>query len=636
MLYPFRRRVPVTISFPQDAIEVPASREDAAAWLESEWRNILHAARYAGSHQWEQQCADLTHRLVGFMDTRGFWDDALIASAVALHACRTLDDSARIAQASLELCAMTRQAGNHDAMEGLAEDAAAIYRSQADQRGLAEALDQIGLFRQRAGLSREALAYFQEARALYCNSADNHGVATALSHSGIASWHLGRYPEAMSQLRSALGLYREVGDQRGAAKTFNNLGKVQLHGGQHQDALASFEASLEIFTTIDGAQNQAILYHNIGGVHYHTGSHADALAAYLRALATYRALGDLPDEAEVLNDIAAVYGGTGHHPAALAHYDQARLIAREIGNQAVELTALRGIADLHGRSGQHGEALEGYRAALRLARQIGDPYEEAKILTGIAETWLGARQRREARIAFRQALDIFETLGAPEAEAVRTRLETTAHGARRQSSLVAWRRESLSGSRMPSRAEVASVMAIRRRHWADSRATCTLRHPAERQEAADLRCKRRIRPRARHVQSGRPGYQPTLLNRLAPRRRENPLPETKPRTISAARHGKESAPVDVIQAHLAKRVLAARRPRGTGRGPGSHLCPVVGCRRHVDRLMCSRHWYKVPKPLRDAVWVTWRSGEGIGTPEHTDAILAAIAAASGYEISDRT
>jgi hypothetical protein len=85
---------------------------------------------------------------------------------------------------------------------------------------------------------------------------------------------------------------------------------------------------------------------------------------------------------------------------------------------------------------------------------------------------------------------------------------------------------------------------------------------------------------------------------------------------------------------MPSRVLAGLRPQGIGRGPGSHLCPAAGCRRHVDRLMCSGHWYQVPKPLRDAVWATWRSGDGVGTPDHADAILAAVAAASENNQND--
>jgi len=43
-------------------------------------------------------------------------------------------------------------------------------------------------------------------------------------------------------------------------------------------------------------------------------------------------------------------------------------------------------------------------------------------------------------------------------------------------------------------------------------------------------------------------------------------------------------------------------------------------------LMCRADWYRVPKPLRNAVWAAWRNGAGAGSPEHTAAISAAIRA----------
>jgi hypothetical protein len=75
---------------------------------------------------------------------------------------------------------------------------------------------------------------------------------------------------------------------------------------------------------------------------------------------------------------------------------------------------------------------------------------------------------------------------------------------------------------------------------------------------------------------------------------------------------------------------------GRGRGPGgqptalreqaSH-CPVPGCGEQIDpsRLMCRRHWYLVPKHVRDLVWSTWRSGQGARSREHQDAVSTAIA-----------
>jgi len=424
VLHPFRHRRPVAISQRPAASPPVATEEDAARWLESEWRNILQAAQHAGRHEWKQKCADLTHVLADFMEIRTYWNEAIAAHTLALEACRDLADPARIAQASLALSAVRQQSGRYEAARQPAEEAAAIYRSLADPGGEAEALDQLGLVHQRTARSREALAYFHEARLLYRDAGDQRGIADALSHSGIACWHLGRYPEATDHLKDALFLYRGAGDRRGEAKTLNNLGRIHLYRGYHRDALDAYQRSLQIFREIGGAQHEAIVHHNIGNVHHYKGSFEDGLAACRQALAIYRSIGDLPDEADVLNDIGAIYQSAACYDEALVHHEKARLIAEEIGNLSQRLIALRNIADIQRCSGQYGEAFDHYHTALRLAREIGDLYEEGKILEGIAESTLSTQQPAAARIVFRQALDIFERLGVPEAESARIRIET--------------------------------------------------------------------------------------------------------------------------------------------------------------------------------------------------------------------
>ena len=426
VLHPLRRRAA------GPPAQLPAggpplgTTEDAAGWLESEWRNILQAARYAGRHEWKHKCADLIDLLADFLEIRAYRDEAAAAHALALQASRDIADPARIARAALALSAVRQQTGQHEAAIPLAEEAAAIYRSLADRGGEAEALDQIGLGHQRTARSREALAYFSEARILYGAAADPRGVADTLSHSGIACWHLGRYPEANASMREALAIYRDVGDRRGEAKVHNNLGQVHLHNGYHRDALDAYQKSLQIFHEIGGAQNEAILHQNIGGVHRYKGSYEEALAACRQALTIYRDIGDLPYEAEVLNDIGAIYQSAACYDEALIHHQRARLIAEDIGNLSHQLIALRMIADIYRGSGRYAEALDHYHGALRLSREIGDPYEEGKILEGIAEAALNTQRFDAARIALRQALDIFERLGVPEAESARIRIETMA------------------------------------------------------------------------------------------------------------------------------------------------------------------------------------------------------------------
>lgn len=61
----------------------------------------------------------------------------------------------------------------------------------------------------------------------------------------------------------------------------------------------------------------------------------------------------------------------------------------------------------------------------------------------------------------------------------------------------------------------------------------------------------------------------------------------------------------------------------------THICPVPGGDREVPNgmLMCPRHWYTVPKPLRTALYRAWRNGDGMGSAEHYAAMKACVHAA---------
>jgi DNA-binding SARP family transcriptional activator/tetratricopeptide (TPR) repeat protein len=423
VLYPLRHRPEVEVDSVPLRSPVLDSWQSAADWLESEWRNIVQAATYAGQHEWKRECADLSYLLAEFLKIKPYWDEAIAVHDLALQSGRYLADPARIARALLALSEMRQQTGRHEAAISLADEAATIYRSLADTRGEAESLDQIGLAHQRTARSREALAYFEQAQILYEAAEDPRGVADTLSHSGIACWHLGRYPEASGHLGEALSLYRAVPDRCGEAKVLNNLGKIYVYNRQYEEALDVYQQSLRIFEEVSGPQNQAILWQAIGCVHCFRGSHEQALSACRRALKIYRDIGDLPDEADVLNDIGYIYQNAACYDEALIHHQKAKLIAEEIGDPSQQLIALRMIADIHRGSGRPDEAHAAYHSALRLAREIGNPYEEGKILQGMAELTLYTQRRDTARIVLRQALDIFERLGVPEAESARTRIQ---------------------------------------------------------------------------------------------------------------------------------------------------------------------------------------------------------------------
>jgi DNA-binding SARP family transcriptional activator len=424
VIYPFRRRATVPAEPFTAGSAALTTAEDGSSWLESEWRNILQVARYAGRHEGKAKCADLIDLLADFLENSAYWDQAAPAHVLALQASRDIADPARVARAALALSAVRALTGQPEASIPLAEEAAAIYRAQTDRGGEARALDQLGLAHFRMARWREAVACFAEARILYHAAADPRGVADTLSHGGVCGWQLGRRSEATAQLREALTLYRAAGDRLGEAKALNNLGRMHFFGGYHRDALEAYAKARRIFRELGAAHLEACTHQNIGSVHRYKGSHAEALAAYRQALSMYRDIGDLFDEAEALNDIGCIYESAACPDEALVHHQRAHTIAEEVGNPSQQLIALRLMADIHRGSGRYAEALEDYHDALRMARENGDPYEEGKVLQGIAEAALATGRFDDGRIALRQALDIYERLDVPEAESVRIRIET--------------------------------------------------------------------------------------------------------------------------------------------------------------------------------------------------------------------
>ena len=163
-LYPFRRRMPVSVTRPPGAGPALATKEDAAAWLEAEWGNVLQAARYAARHEWKRKCADLVHALAGFVQIKAYWHEAIAAHTLALQAIPRHRGSRQDRAGGAGTQRGEPEFGRHEAMLPLAEDAASIYRSQGDRRGEAHALDQMGMAHLRGAGYREALAYFHEAR----------------------------------------------------------------------------------------------------------------------------------------------------------------------------------------------------------------------------------------------------------------------------------------------------------------------------------------------------------------------------------------------------------------------------------------------------------------------------------------
>lgn len=66
--------------------------------------------------------------------------------------------------------------------------------------------------------------------------------------------------------------------------------------------------------------------------------------------------------------------------------------------------------------------------------------------------------------------------------------------------------------------------------------------------------------------------------------------------------------------------------------PMGHRCHAKGCDKVVphEMLMCRRHWFMVPKPVRDQVWDSYLT-HGALSPPWLEAVRLAQAAVAAKE-----
>jgi tetratricopeptide (TPR) repeat protein len=409
-LYPHRRH---------SALPLPRSDPDSGTysrrWLELEWRNALKIAEHAGRHERQQDCAELTHMLAGFLEIEGYWSESIDAHGRALRACRDLGDQRRTARALLDLSRACVAGGLREDAFTRADQALGVYRSLGDQNGEAAAIGFIGVINLEFGNVRDMQACERDARSLYVRSGDITGEAEASFHLGIACLVLGQIDEALENLRKSLDIFERSGNWRGAASVLNSMAEVSLREGRHRDALANYERALSMWREMGGKQNSAIVRLNIGRVYLYKESPGRALAEFKCALAEFRQLRDFPWRARAMCDCGDACLAMDDRDQGRTYYEQAVSAATEVGDMAVRATALRGTADVYRESDRIDEAMRRYQEALKVAQDVEDPFQRAMVLDGMAKTMLRAGKISTGRIRLRQARDLYRTAGATEA-----------------------------------------------------------------------------------------------------------------------------------------------------------------------------------------------------------------------------
>ena len=252
-------------------------------------------------------------------------------------------------------------------------------------------------------------------------------------HAWQLAWTLGTFldrqclwPQWAQTQRLALDAAHRQADPDARARMHRAYGRVLARLQRYDRAHTHLRRALDLLVELGDHGGQARTHGMIARVYDLEGRYDDALDEARRSLARYRAGGDRTGEARALGTVGWYMALTGDHEGALASCAPALALLEDAGDEYGQADVLDSLALAHHRLGDFVRAAASYQRSLALFHKLGDRYNEADVLTRLGDVHHASGDVGAARRAWRSAQTILDQLGQPGADALRTRLHSSA------------------------------------------------------------------------------------------------------------------------------------------------------------------------------------------------------------------
>jgi len=402
-----RPRIPPTATITAPVAEPAVAR----VWLDAERSALVAIATHTATHGWPVHATRLAATLFRFLDTGGYYTDAITIHTHALHAARGTADRPAEAHALTSLGSVYMRQGHYGLSADHHQRALALCREIGDRTGEARALGNLGLVYMRQGHYKQAADRHLQAVVLYHEIGDRTGEARALGNLGAAYQRLGRDELASAHHHQALALFQQIRDRVGEAEELDNLGDVAFRQGRYTHALEHYQHARTLLHQIGDPDSEAVALDHLALVYQRQGCYQQALDHYQQALALFVEIGDRPRQAWALCNLGSICHRQGHHEQAEDHLQQALSLSREIGDLPGEAAALTNLGAVYEAHSRYTLAVGHHQQALGLLRETGDPAGEAQTLNNLGETLRASGQSEQSRIQHAAALTLASQTG---------------------------------------------------------------------------------------------------------------------------------------------------------------------------------------------------------------------------------
>lgn len=264
--------------------------EQAARWFESEWRNTLACIRRAHEAGQHTPTVRLASILVGFLELRDHWKEAVWALRTGIDAARSIGDRSAEAQFQVQLADINQRLGDFEEVGECYRRALAIFRQLGDRRGEGYCQNGLGLLSRRVGDFDEAAYHFEEALAIFRTWQGDRGIDAALLNLAITHQKAGSTSDAIRCADEILEHGIRPGDWWLGSAVPAVLGAAYLRSGQLTESLTHLEQALAVSREAGATSVEADVLALHGEATYELGRTTEAGQSWQRALELFESL----------------------------------------------------------------------------------------------------------------------------------------------------------------------------------------------------------------------------------------------------------------------------------------------------------------------------------------------------------
>jgi predicted ATPase len=215
---------------------------------------------------------------------------------------------------------------------------------------------------------------FQEESLKVCRDLqDDRGVAVALNALGVTARDRGDLESARSLFEQCVATWRDLGSSIDTARALSNLANVVRLQGDHKRAHALYDECLAIFHATGDSTGVAWTLNYLGDLVRESVDSIAARSYYEQSLSAFRQLGDGWGIASALCDLARLSAAQGKHQDAERLYGESIRMFQDLGHKRGIARVLECFAVSAAAQSRPEESLRLAGAAAALRQRIGAP-----------------------------------------------------------------------------------------------------------------------------------------------------------------------------------------------------------------------------------------------------------------------